>query len=244
MKKLVSFDQVALGYQRKTVLHSISFDIQTGDLLGIVGANGAGKSTLLKAILGVVSAQKGVIRYAGEKKPAFGYVPQKGALNEYYPFSVAEIVMMGRYRKIGLLHRPKQTDRDQVKTVLEHLAIEHLTDSRFSDLSGGLQQRTLIARALIGEPDLLALDEPTEGLDPASEAAILQLVRHLNQEHNLTVIMVSHRLDQVMELCPRIGLIHQSGLELVDRKELLHSDLLSRIYGVPITIPHLEDKNV
>jgi ABC-type Mn2+/Zn2+ transport system ATPase subunit len=241
---LIEFQNASIGYRKKPVLSELSFAIFHGDLLGIVGANGSGKSTLLKAVLGILTPLHGRIKFADNKKPNFGYVPQRGQLDEIYPFTVAEIVMMGRYRKIGLYHKPQKIDHSKTEEALLHLAIDHLADTRFGDLSGGLKQRTLIARALASDPEILVLDEPTEGLDLASEFSILELITHFYQIHQLTVLLVSHRLDAIAGVCRRIGLIHQGLFQIGEKQEMINSTTLTRIYNMPVAVHQILGRTV
>ena len=238
---LFEFKNVALGYHHKAVLSSLNFAVCEGDFLGIVGPNGAGKSTLLKGILGLLKPLEGKILFDGkngqkESRPRFGYVPQRGHLDEIYPLSVAEIVMMGRYAQIGKLARPKKIDFDKTRESLAHLGIAHLADVHYGNLSGGQKQRALIARALVSDPTVLILDEPTEGLDMFSQHGILDLIRHFHREHHLTVIMVSHHLDQVANYVKKIALMEPGFFQIGSVEEILTEKNLARLYNMPIKV--------
>jgi manganese/iron transport system ATP-binding protein len=147
MQALIRFEHAALGYGRRVVLDDVSLTVYTGDFLGIVGPNGAGKTTLLKALLGTLPPVRGVV-----SRPAraglFGYVPQREGVDETFPLTVREMIMMGRFARIGLLHRPRADDAARVVASAEHVGIAPLLDRRYRTLSGGQKQRTLIARAL------------------------------------------------------------------------------------------------
>lgn len=236
---IIEFKNVTLGYGKKAVLSGLNCSIHSGDLFGIVGPNGSGKTTILKAILGILKPQQGQItKYNGKKNGQYrlGYVPQRGQLDEIFPFTVAEVVLMGRYRQIGILRRIRPIDRKKTQESLDHLGIADLRDTPFADLSGGQKQRTLIARALATEPDILILDEPTEGLDLNSQSAIMELIKHFHDDHQLTVILVSHHLNVVANYVKRIALLDQNCFQVGATAEVLTEANLQQIYDVPIRI--------
>ncbi|MDZ7402250.1 MAG: ABC transporter ATP-binding protein [candidate division KSB1 bacterium] len=235
----IEFKHVTLGYGKKIVIADLNCSIYPGDLLGIVGPNGSGKTTILKAILGILKPQKGqIIKSNGANggKQRMGYVPQRGQLDEIFPFTVAEVVMMARYHQMGTLGRPRPIDRAKTQEALEHLGIADLKDTLYADLSGGQKQRTLIARALAAEPDILILDEPTEGLDLNSQLSIMELIRHFHEEHQLTVVLVSHHLNVVANYVRRIALLDQGCFQIGPRDEILTEANLQQLYDMPIRI--------
>ncbi|HKG91761.1 MAG TPA: ABC transporter ATP-binding protein, partial [Gemmatimonadaceae bacterium] len=189
-RPLVVFDRATLGYGRRAILTDISFEIPRGDFLGLVGPNGAGKTTVLRALLGTLTPLAGTVRV--DPALRFGYVPQRDQVEYTFPLKVVDVVMMGRYDRIGLGRRPTKDDRDRACAALEHVGIVNLADRHLAALSGGQRQRALIARALVGEPTVLVLDEPTNGMDLVSTTQILGLVRELHERDRLTVLMVSH----------------------------------------------------
>ncbi|MDH7568996.1 MAG: ATP-binding cassette domain-containing protein, partial [Armatimonadota bacterium] len=170
---LIVFEDVVLGYGREPVLSDLSFAIRRGDYLGIVGPNGSGKTTLLKGVLGVLPPLSGrIVRGRdGGREVRFGYVPQINTVDELYPLGVLDVVLMGRYRRIGLVRRPGKEDRERAMAALEEVGIAHLAPRLYRDLSGGQRQRVLMARALAIEPDILVLDEPTNDMDIAAESS-------------------------------------------------------------------------
>ena len=236
---LIEFKDVTLAYGSKVVISGLNCPIQAGDFLGIVGPNGAGKTTILKAILGILKPRQGkIIKYNGERNQQhrLGYVPQRGQLDEIFPFTVGEVVMMGRYYQIGVLRRIRSLDRTKTLEALHHLGIAELKDVLYADLSGGQKQRTLIARALAAEPDILILDEPTEGLDLNSQLSIMELIKHFHDDHHLTVILVSHHLNVVANYVQRIALLDQGCFQIGTRDEILTEANLQQLYDVPIRI--------
>ena len=207
---LIEFKNATLGYRKKPIIKNLNCKIFQGDLLGIVGPNGSGKTTILKTMLGILRPLEGdFFKYNSKNSEShrLGYVPQRGELDEIFPFTVSEVVLMGRYHQIGIFRRPSEIDYKKSMEAIEHLDIADLKDVLFSKLSGGQKQRTLIARALATDPDILILDEPTEGLDLSSQYAIMELIRHFHDEHHLTVIMVNHHLNVVVNYVNRIALL-------------------------------------
>ncbi len=234
MGDLVRFDNATLGYGRRVVLSDLTFDISEGDFLGMVGPNGAGKTTILRAILRSLKPLSGTITHTPNIR--FGYVPQRDQVDYNFPLTVVDVVLMGRYDRIGLGRRPGPRDRDLACKALEHVGILDLADQSLSLLSGGQKQRTLIARALVGEPNVLVLDEPTSGMDLVSTTQILGLVRELHDRDNLTVLMVSHALNDVANYVERIALVMDGGFRIGSVDEIMTQPVLSAMYGIPVEV--------
>jgi ABC-type Mn2+/Zn2+ transport system ATPase subunit len=234
MTGLVTFADAALGYGRHTVLSGLSFSVAEGDFLGLVGPNGAGKTTVLRALLGTLKPLSGTVSRAQGLR--FGYVPQRDQVDYNFPLRVLDVVMMGRYDRIGLGRRPGADDRRRAMAALEHVGIPDLAERQLKDLSGGQKQRTLIARALVGEPNVLVLDEPTNGMDLVSTTQILGLVRELHERDGLTVIMVSHALNEVANYVERIALVVGGGFRIGAVDEIMTVPVLSEMYGIPVEV--------
>jgi ABC-type Mn2+/Zn2+ transport system ATPase subunit len=231
---LVRFDHATLGYGRRAVLSDLSFEIPEGDFLGLVGPNGAGKTTILRAILGSLEPLSGVV----EVKPGlrFGYVPQRDSVDYGFPLKVLDVVLMGRYDRIGLGKRPTAVDRDLAVRALAQVGISHLAEQQLGALSGGQKQRTLIARALVGKPDILVLDEPTNGMDLVSTTQILSLVRDLHERRHMTVLMVSHALNEVANYVNRIALTMEGAFRIGSVEEIVTEETLTAMYGLPVEV--------
>ena len=187
---LISAENLSFFYNGIEILHDISFAVQKGDYLGIVGPNGSGKSTLIKNILGILKPRRGNIRLFDEPSASFcqwdkiGYLPQRlSALNSHFPSTVQEIVKMGVSRKRNSLN---------FKNVLKMMGIEHLSSRLIGELSYGEQQRTMLARALAGSPELLIFDEPTTALDPETREIFYTLTQELNRHQETTIILITH----------------------------------------------------
>jgi ABC-type Mn2+/Zn2+ transport system ATPase subunit len=231
---ILRFDDVSLGYGGSTVLSGLSFHVCTGEFLGIVGPNGSGKTTILRAILGLIPPRSGTVERSGA--PVLGYVPQRESIDTIIPVSSLDVALMGRAARMGTFTRERTRDRDMAHEALARVGVERLAHSLFRDLSGGQQQRVLIARALASEPDLLVLDEPTNGMDLASEHGIVELVRCLNRDQGLTVILVTHVLPIVLNAATTILLLEDGRFLYGEVADVLEERRLSELYRVPVRL--------
>ena len=229
---LVRGSNLTLGYKHRTVVHDLSLEVARGDILGIVGPNGCGKTTLLLALLGLLRPIEGrVERLPGVR---ISYVPQRDRIDTILPVSAMEVVLMGRAAHLGPMHGVQNSDRDEALRALALLGAEPLRNQLFRDLSGGQQQRVLLARALAGNPDLLVLDEPTAGMDVASEAAIIDFLGDLNRSRSLTVLIVTHLLPIVLNFATSIILMCSDAILQGAVEDVLQEDRLTGLYGVPV----------
>lgn len=244
MTALVEFRNAQLGYGRRDiVLRDIHLQIRSGEYWGIVGPNGSGKTTLLRTLLGLLRPVAGNVVAQREGAPLrFGYVPQRETVDSLFPIPVLDIVVMGRYGRIGVAKRPGKRDREIARECLDHVGIGNLAHRNYPELSGGQRQRVLIARALATEPDLLVLDEPTHGMDMPSEHGLLELVRSLHTERGLTVVLVSHLLGSVADSADRIAIIAHGSLEAGTREEMLTAQRLSRLYDMEVKVHQIDGR--
>lgn len=176
-----------IGYDGKTVVSGLNFEINDGDYLCIVGENGSGKTTLMKTLLGLIPLLGGSIQ--GLNKNDIGYLPQISDIQKDFPATVEEVVLSGTKK---LFYRKKE--KDLMMFNLERLNITNLSKCKFSELSGGQRQRVLLARALCASKKILLLDEPVSGLDPKATAMMYEIIDKLNKEDGMTIIMISHDL--------------------------------------------------
>ena len=234
MTALVRFDHATLGYGRRVVLSDLTFEIPEGDFLGLVGPNGAGKTTILRAILGTLEPVAGTVTRLPDLR--FGYVPQRDQVDYGFPLRVLDVVLMGRYYRVGIGRRPRREDRERALAALDAVGIRELAAEPLTRLSGGQRQRTLIARAMVGEPNLLGLDEPTTGMDLVSTTQILGLVRELHERRGLTVLMVSHALNEIANYVTRIALVQEGSFRIGAVDEILNERTLSDLYGIPVEV--------
>lgn len=196
----VDVSGLTAGYNRHTALENVTFTIERGCLAGLVGPNGSGKSTLLKVILGLHKPWSGsVLIFGHTERPGHGdvgYTPQTELVDWAFPVSVFDVVLMGRYGKLGLVRRPMGRDREAVMAALERVRLADLSKRRIGELSGGEQRRALIARALAQDADLLLLDEPLAGLDATAQHDLLRLLEELRTEGK-TLFVATHDLSCV-----------------------------------------------
>ena len=233
----VVFDHVHFGYGREEVLVDVDFRIAEGTFTALIGPNGAGKTTLLRLLLGLNRPRTGRIRVLGEEPGSrghrIGYVPQATGVPEGFPLTLEEVVLMGRYPRVGFGRRPGSRDRDAVREALARVKLAEAADRRFSELSGGQQRRALIARALVAEPRLLLLDEPTAGLDPASQARFYDMCCTLQRTEGLTLLAASHDVEVVARHADTVLLIDRTVRAIGTPRAVLESDQLDAVYDFP-----------
>lgn len=191
MKELV-LNNVTLGYEKRIILKNLSFDVEAGDYLCILGENGSGKSTLIKTILKLCQPLCGSISFNGLRPYEIGYLPQQTITQRDFPASVNEIVLSGCLNKTGLRPFYSKNEKSLAADNMKKLNIENLAKRCYSELSGGQQQRVLLARALCATTKMLLLDEPVAGLDPVATDEMYGIVKSLNENENITIIMISH----------------------------------------------------
>jgi zinc transport system ATP-binding protein len=196
---LLQAEQLHIAYGSTDILRDISFQVQTGDYLGIVGPNGSGKSTLIRAMLGLVPVTSGTIRLLGQPLSLFndwqkiGYLPQRLSFaNPHFPATVEEIVRLGFIGKNGPKRRIDASEAQQLEEILARMGIIDLRQQLIGQLSGGQQQRALLARALVGRPALLLLVEPTTALDPETREDFYAIVKELNRDLGTAIILITH----------------------------------------------------
>ena len=231
-RPVIRAEQLTLGYRGRPIVRELSFEIRRGESLGIVGPNGCGKTTLLRATLGLLKPWSGTATL--DRSLALSYVPQRDRIDVILPVTAIEVVLMGRATRSGPLWRPKPVDREVARHALASLGAEHLRGQLFRTLSGGEQQRVLLAKALAAEPDVLILDEPTAGMDLASEAAIIEFLVALNRTRGVTVLLVTHLVSIVLNAATSVLLMGPDGILTGAVDEVLEEQRLTRLYGAPV----------
>lgn len=240
-KEVVKLSNVAIGYGKTAIIKDINFSIFENDFIGLVGPNGAGKTTLLKTLLGTLKPLDGSVR---KEHLRFGYVPQRDVVQPLLPYSVMDVVMMGRYPLLGIFKRPSEKDFQIARKCLSSTGISDLKDANYNSLSGGQRQRTLIARALAVEPDILILDEPTNGMDTPSHYTLLDLIKRLHDEEKLTVILVSHLLSDVANIVKKLILIDRNYFQAGNIDEVLSEENLRRTYSSNFLVTKINDEYI
>lgn len=233
---LISLQNISFAYTSESTLEHITLDVIAGDYMGVIGPNGGGKTTLIKLMLGLLQPQAGKIQLWGTDSHAFkqwhkiGYVPQRASNSEFrLPITVQEVVSFGR---VGDKPRTsRQSDRTAVQTAMERVGIAELAKRRLSDLSGGQQQKVFIAKALAAEPEVLVLDEPTVGVDVRAQDEFYQLIAELNKHQGLTIIMVSHDIDVVVNEVSKLACINKALVYHGHPKEFMQHDYMTKLYG-------------
>lgn len=223
---LITCKEVKMGYEGKIILDNVNFTVNQGDYLCIIGENGSGKSTLMKGLLKLKSALGGKIGYGeGLVANQIGYLPQQTDIQRNFPASVYEVVLSGRLNQLGWRPFFNNKDKKVVLEKMEWMGIKHLKGQSFQELSGGQQQRVLLARALCATQKLLILDEPVAGLDPVVTAEMYDLIKTINEKHDITVIMISHDIEAAVKYASHILQLGNKQLYFGTTKDYLNSDI-------------------
>ncbi len=242
MRPFVELEGVAVDYGNVRVLDGINLTVDPGDFLGIIGPNGSGKTTLLRVMLGLLSPTEGAVRLFGKPPAAFrewgrlGYVPQKTTLDPALPVTVEEVVASGLVPVLGLFQRTGKAERVRIREVLARVGMEAHARARIGALSTGQQQRVLIARALVSDPELLILDEPTGGVDPEAQTSFYALLHHLNREREVTLILVSHDIGVVAKEVTKLACLNRRLIFHGRPGDFLSDAALTALYGPSVRV--------
>ena len=236
---LLEFHDVTVAYGRRPVLWNIDLSVDEPCLFGIIGPNGAGKSTLLKAALDLVPLAGGSIRFFGrpfrEVRGRVGYVPQRETVDWDFPVSVTDVVLMGTYSRLGWVRRPGAAERAIARESLARVGLADVADRQIGRLSGGQQQRVFLARALAQEADVYFMDEPFAGVDAATEAAIVAVLRTL-RDRGSTLFVVHHDLPTARQYFDRLLLLNLNVVAFGPTADVFTAELLQRTYGGRLTL--------
>lgn len=213
---LVSIEGVSFSFGTTQVLVDVAFSIMPDDFLAIIGPNGSGKTTLLKIILGILHPASGAVRLMGEDVKHFshwerlGYVPQKAThIDPFFPASVREVVAMGLLSQKRFPRLVKRQDERAIDEALKKVNMQKLKNRRIGELSGGQQQRVFIARAIVNNPDILFLDEPTTGVDAETQARFYDMLDELNRTHGITVVLITHDIGVITRHARKVACLNQ-----------------------------------
>ncbi|WP_240376630.1 metal ABC transporter ATP-binding protein [Bacillus piscicola] len=235
-------DNVSYRYSKQPVLENVSMEIKKGSFLGLVGPNGSGKSTLIKILLGLIAPDAGEIRLFGTPLKKFkhwekiGYVSQKAnSFNSGFPATVQEVVAMGLYGQMGLFRFLNKTHKRKIENALEQVGMSDYKKRTIGELSGGQQQRVFIARALVSEPDILILDEPTVGVDAQSVQQFYTLLSTLNIEKGMTLLLVTHDVGVMTRYVSHVACLNRI-LHFHGTSEEFEEQNLSSVYGHDVTM--------
>lgn len=241
---IIQFSQASFSYNGHLALEDLSLDLHEGEFVGVIGPNGSGKTTLLKALLGLIHPVSGGLQIFDcacqalrcEHRARIGYLPQKEKIDPNYPITNWEVAMMGRYGALGLMKRPSKQDREIVMDTLDAVGMADLKDHAFGHLSGGEQQRILIARALAQRPEILLLDEPTTGIDAPTQRRLVELICKVHKTYHLTIVLVTHDINMISGIAETILLLKTKLYAKGPPAEILTKEILSPVYGEEIII--------
>lgn len=230
---ILDVQHISVRYNGRIALDDITFHLHEGERIAVVGPNGAGKSTLFKVVAGVLPPNAGEVNIFGSRPRGhicIAYIPQRSQVDWKFPVSVADVVMMGRIGKMGLLGYPKPGDWQYVRQSLKVVGLEGLADRQISELSGGQQQRMFIARALAQEAELMLMDEPFTGLDPGSQQDILNIMDEL-RGRDVTVLASTHDLNLAGEHFDRVLLLNRRVYGIGRPAEVFTPERLLHAFG-------------
>lgn len=232
-RPILELKDVLVRFNGNLALDHISFQLRQGERVAVIGPNGAGKSTLFNVIAGILTPTRGQVHIYGNRPGqhiCIAYVPQRSQVDWNFPVNVADVVMMGRVGRLGLLHWPKRQDQEQVEAALELVGMAHLAKRQIGELSGGQQQRVFIARALAQESQLMLMDEPLTGLDIKSQEDIFTTLEKLRQR-NVTIMIATHDLNLAAERFDRLMLLNQRIIGFGQAAEIFTPELLNQAYS-------------
>lgn len=239
MQPALEIHDLTVAFDRKPVLWDIDLTLPQGKLVGIIGPNGAGKSTLIKAVMGLLPLSSGYVKLFDQPiddvRKRISYVPQRESVDWDFPASVLDIVMMGRYGKLGLFKSPRKADRDVAFDCLKKVGMESFANRQISQLSGGQQQRTFLARALAQQADIYFMDEPFAGVDAATEAAIIGLLRTMTEARK-TVVVVHHDLQSVPQYFDWVIMLNTRLVAVGPTESTFNQHNLQETYGGKLTL--------
>jgi zinc transport system ATP-binding protein len=242
MRPFVELEDVAFRHGEVLVLDGINLTVAPGDFLGIIGPNGSGKTTMLRIMLGLLAPERGTVRLFGHAPSAFrqwgrlGYVPQRAMLDPSLPATVHEVVATGLVPALGLFRRVGAAERARIMEVLGQVGMAAHAGARIGALSTGQQQRVLIARALVSNPELLILDEPTGGVDPETQTSFYALLQHLNREREVTLVLVSHDIGVVAKEVTKLACLNRRLIFHGPPGDFLSDAALTALYGPSVHV--------
>ena len=238
MTVIIETKKLSVYYGQTEALKDISFAIEQGDFVGLAGPNGAGKTTLIKAILGLLPVSKGKIELFGKTKEKFddwdkiGYLPQKfSTINALFPATADEVVMLGLLSQKKFPKRITASDYKRVDEILQELGIIDLKKRMLSELSGGQQQKVLLARALVSRPEILIFDEPSTALDPESRESFFQLIQKLNKQNGIAIILITHDTGYIGQYANKLLYIDKSLIYFGKFSDFCRDEKMNSYFG-------------
>jgi ABC-type Mn2+/Zn2+ transport system ATPase subunit len=244
---VIKIQDAVVSYREDVALRGVSLEVRKGEFIGIIGPNGAGKTTLLTVINGLGKLVHGKAWVLGSRlngrnsinlRKRIGYVAQVERIDPRLPINVRETVMVGCYGRLGLFRRPTRAQWERVDEVLEMVGIAHLSQRPIGHLSGGEYQRAAIARALVQQPEIFLLDEPTASIDQKAQREILSLIQLIHREYHTTTLFVTHDIRTLPFICQRLILMKEGKIwQQGNPESMLREEVLSQLYEAPISVP-------
>lgn len=235
----IEIHDMTIAYHKKPVLWDVDLELPEGKLVGIIGPNGAGKSTMIKAVMGLIPKASGWVKIYGkpyeEQRQLIGYVPQRESVDWDFPISALEVVLMGRYGRVGWIRRPGKEDRWIAEEALDKVSMGEFRDRQISQLSGGQQQRIFLARALAQDARIYLMDEPFAGVDAATERAIIDILVELRRQGK-TILVVHHDLQTVTQYFDWVLMLNMRVVANGPTEEVYTDENLQRTYGGKLTV--------
>lgn len=243
---ILTLDNICANFYEKSVLKNVNVEFYPGEFVGLIGSNGAGKSTLLKIILGLLSPTQGNVRFFGESAKKgnrqIGYVPQKVFLEPNIPLRGRDLVALGLDGHQFGIPLPSKKRKKRVDEILEAVDATGYADSPIGKLSGGEQQRLLIAQALLTNPQILLLDEPLSNLDIKSAYEVTKLISEIGREKGVTIILVAHDMNPLLGVMDRVLYLAEGKAAIGKVDDVFHNDVLSNLYGYPVKVLHVNGR--
>jgi zinc/manganese transport system ATP-binding protein len=242
--EILAVDGVSVTLSGREILHDVTFRINAGEFTGLIGSNGAGKTTLLRVILGLITPSAGTIRVERElrRRPTIGYVPQRITLDPDMPLRARDLVALGIDGQRYGLPWPSSARRRLVDEMLDSVDAARFAESRVGNLSGGEQQRILIAHALISHPRLLLLDEPLANLDIGSEQEVVDLLSRIATQQHIAVLISTHDMNPLLPVMDRIVYVAGGRIATGTTNEVVSSESLTKLYGHHVDVIHVHDR--
>jgi zinc/manganese transport system ATP-binding protein len=244
--EVLAVDGISVRLSGREVLHDVRFSLRRGEFAGLIGSNGAGKTTLIRVILGLTAPSAGSVRVGGRPRArrggGIGYVPQKILLDPDMPLRARDLVGLGLDGQRYGISLPSRHRRQRVEEMLRAVGAEQFADARVGHLSGGEQQRVLIAHALISEPELLLLDEPLANLDIRSEQEVVSLLARIAKEQQVAVLLSAHEMNPLLPVLDRVVYLAAGRAASGPADEVVRTEVLSKLYGHHVDVIQVHDR--
>ncbi|MFZ0058916.1 MAG: metal ABC transporter ATP-binding protein [Acidimicrobiales bacterium] len=244
--EILAVEDVSVSFSGREILRDVSFRCEAGEFIGLIGSNGAGKTTLLRVIMGLVAPTSGTVRVAGKARssrdPLIGYVPQKIGLDPDMPIRARDLVGLGIDGHRFGMPRPTAKRNALIDAMLDAVDASRFADARVGNLSGGEQQRIMIAHALISRPRLLLLDEPLANLDIKGEQEVVRLVARVAAEQNVAVLLAAHGMNPLLPVMDRVVYIAGGRVASGSAEDVVTTESLSRLYGRHVDVIKVHDR--